>query len=170
MTLDELVLARVITRSEAAADTGYVMTVDAEGWPTGLGRPADLHTGLPPAVLLPAPMDLSALCTSDALDLMTLNPYGVLVHDLGHVLGVLEGDTVSAHLIGLTARGTVRSDTPSPLDAVLAGTYSTPIARVLCRCGRLTTLTAYDPDFPPVCPGAGPEAAPHPLTIGNRAE
>lgn len=101
---------------------------------------------------------------------MALNPYGALVHDRGRVLGVLERDTVSAHLIGLAARGTVRSGTPSPLDAVLAGTYATPIARVLCRCGRLTTLTAYDPDFPPVCPGTGPEAAPHPLAIGIRTE
>lgn len=62
MTLDELVLAPVTPLSEAAADTGYVMTVDAEGWPTVLGRPADLDTGLPPAVPLPAPMALSILC------------------------------------------------------------------------------------------------------------
>ncbi|MFE5487987.1 hypothetical protein [Streptomyces sp. NPDC056527] len=168
MTLGELVLAPVTPLSEAVADGGYVMTVDAEGRPTALGRLDDADTGLPPAVLLPAPMTMSALCTGDALDLLALNPYGALVHDGGRTLGVLERHIVSEYLVALSARGTLRSDTPSPSDAVLAGTCTTPVARVICHCGRLTTLTAYDPDFPPVCPGAGPEATPHPLAI--RAE
>ncbi|WP_128980334.1 hypothetical protein [Streptomyces roseicoloratus] len=168
MTLDEATLAPVTPLSEAAVDGGYVMTVDAEGRPTALGRPEDLDVGLPPAVLLPASMTMAALCTGDALDLLALNPYGALVHDRGRTLGVLERDTVSAYLVTLSARGTLRGDPPSPSDAVLGGSYATPVARLVCRCGRLTTLTAYDPDFPPLCPGAGPEGTPHPLAI--RAE
>ncbi|MER6316816.1 hypothetical protein [Streptomyces sp. NPDC001581] len=168
MTLGELILAPVTPLNEAVADGGYVMTVDEEGRPTALGRLDDADAGLPPAVLLPAPMTMSALCTGSALDLLALNPYGALVQDRGRTLGVLERHTVSSYLVTLSARGTLRSDTPSPSDAVLAGTYATPVARVVCHCGRLTTLTAYDPDFPPVCPGPVPEAAPHPLAI--RAE
>ncbi|MCX4986560.1 hypothetical protein [Streptomyces sp. NBC_00572] len=168
MTLGELPLAPVTPLSEAAADSGYVMTMDAEGWPTALGRLDDGDAGLPPAVLLPAPMTMVALCTGGALDLLALNPYGALVHDGGRTLGVLEQHTVSAYLVTLSARGTLRSDVPSPLDAVLAGAYATPVARVVCRCGLLTTLAEYDPDFPPACPGGGAEAAPHPLAI--RAE
>ncbi|MET9600352.1 hypothetical protein [Streptomyces sp. NPDC006459] len=172
MTLGELTLAPVTPLSEAGAESGYVMTVDAQGRPTALGRLDDAEAGLPPAVLLPAPMTLSQLCTGGALDLLALNPYGALVQDRGRTLGVLERHTVSAYLVTLSARGTLRNDTPSPLDAVLAGTYATPVARVVCHCGRLTTLTAYDPDFPPVCPGPGPGPGPqdasHPLAI--RAE
>ncbi|MEV4937161.1 hypothetical protein [Streptomyces zaomyceticus] len=62
------------------------------------------------------------------------------------------------------ARGTLRNDLPVPLDAVLAGACSTPVARVVCHCGRLTTLTECDPDFPPVCDGPA-EAAPHPPAV-----
>ncbi|MEU9702394.1 hypothetical protein [Streptomyces sp. NPDC047981] len=178
MTLAELTLVPVAPLPEAET-SGYVMTVDAEGWPTALGRTEDVDTGLPPAVLLPAPMTLPELCAGGTLDLLALNPYGALVHDRGRVLGVLEQHTVSAHLVTLSARGTLRGDTPSPLDAVLAGTYATPVARVVCRCGRLATLTAYDPDLPPLCPGPGagpasgqggpePEAAPHPLVVRTR--
>ncbi|WKD31171.1 hypothetical protein [Streptomyces xanthophaeus] len=168
MTLGELTLAPVTPLSEAVAGSGYVMTVDEEGWPTALGRLDDADAGLPPAVLLPAPMTMSALCTGGALDLLALNPYGALVQDRSRTLGVLERHTVSSYLVTLSAHGTLRSDTPSPSDAVLAGSYATPVARVVCHCGRLTTLTAYDPDFPPVCPGPVPQAAPHPLAI--RAE
>ncbi|WP_031010971.1 hypothetical protein [Streptomyces sp. NRRL F-5727] len=165
MTLEEVPLTPVTLASDAAPDHGYVMTVDAEGRPTALGRSEDLDVGLPPAVLLPAPMTMSALCTGDGLDLLALNPYGALVHDRGRTLGVLERHTVSAYLVTLSARGTLRGDAPSPSDATLAGSYATPVARVVCRCGRLTTLTAYDPDFPPVCSGAGPEDGPHPLVM-----
>ncbi|MFD7962296.1 hypothetical protein ACFV5J_15990 [Streptomyces zaomyceticus] len=165
MTLDRLPLAPVAPLSEATVDGGYVMTVDADGWPTALGRLDSGESGLPPAVLLPAPMTVAALCTGDGLDLLALNPYGALVHDGGRTLGVLEQHTVAAHLVALAARGTLRNDVPAPLDAVLAGAYSTPVARVVCHCGRLTTLTEYDPDFPPVCAGPGPEATPHPLAV-----
>ncbi|APE19567.1 MULTISPECIES: hypothetical protein [Streptomyces] len=168
MTLGELPLAPVTPLSEAVGDSGYVMTLDADGWPTALGRPGSADAGLSPAVLLPASMTMAALCTGGALDLLALNPYGALVHDGGRTLGVLEQDTVSAYLVTLSARGTLRGDTPAPLDAVLAGAYATPAARVVCRCGLLTTLTAYDADFPPSCPGPGPDATPHPLAI--RAE
>lgn len=168
MTLDELALASVTPLPEAAGDGGYVMAVGADGRPTGLGRADDVGVGLPPAVLLPAPMTMLELCTGSALDLLALNPYGALVHDGGRTLGVLEHRIVSAYLVTLSARGTLRSDAPSPLDAVLAGACTTPIARVICRCGRLNTLTAYDPEFPPACPGPGPETTSHPLVI--RAE
>ncbi|MFE9687175.1 hypothetical protein [Streptomyces sp. NPDC006285] len=144
------------------------MTVDAEGRPTALGRADDVGVSLPPAVLLPAPMTMLEVCTGSALDLLALNPYGALVHDVRRTLGVLERRTISAYLITLSARGTLRSDTPSPQDAVLAGVCTTPVARVICRCGRLNTLTAYDPEFPPACPGPRPETTSHPLVI--RAE
>ncbi|MGA6227890.1 hypothetical protein ACPESV_47060 [Streptomyces umbrinus] len=175
MTLDDLPLAPVSTRPDAAMD-GYVVTLDTSGLPTGLGM-AEIRCGgaekqntgqeLPSAVLLPAHLTLHELLTSEAGTLLALNPFGVVVLDSSRILGVLEHRTIARHAASVDVPiGRPRSDLPHPEDAVLAGTVGVPVARVLCRCGRLNQITLYDPDYPPTC--SGPAGDDHPLVLRER--
>ncbi|MGI3199169.1 hypothetical protein ACRJ4W_12150 [Streptomyces sp. GLT-R25] len=164
MTLDDLPLAPVSTRPDAAMD-GYVVTLDTSGLPTGLGM-AEIRCGgaekqntgqeLPSAVLLPAHLTLHELLTSEAGTLLALNPFGAVVLDSSRILGVLEHRTIARHAASVDVPiGRPRSDLPHPEDAVLAGTVGVPVARVLCRCGRLNQITLYDPGLPPDVFGPG---------------
>ncbi|GLV92947.1 MULTISPECIES: hypothetical protein [Streptomyces] len=174
MTLDELPLAPVSTRPDEATD-GYVVALDAAGVPTGLGvagapgaSPAASAAGgsLPPAVLLPARLTLDELLTSEAVTLLPLNPFGAVVIGPSGILGVLEHPTIARHCAGVDVPpGRTRSDLAHPEDGVLAGVVGVPVARLLCRCGRLNQVTLYDPDYPPACPGDG---AGHPLEPQER--
>ncbi|KJK52612.1 hypothetical protein [Streptomyces sp. NRRL F-4428] len=179
MTLDELPLAPVSTRPDAATD-GYVVTLDAAGVPTGLGVAAPPGTppagtaaptsaaggSLPPAVLLPAHLTLDELLTGEAVTLLPLNPFGAVVIGPRGVLGVLEHPTIARHAAGVhVPPGRTRSDLAHPEDGVLPGAVGVPVARVLCRCGRLNQVTLYDPDYPPAC--TGDESA-HPLEPRER--
>lgn len=174
MTLDELPLAPVSTSPDEATD-GYVVALDATGVPTGLGTAAPpggtpqgsaAGRSLPPVVLLPAHLTLHELLTSEAVTLLPLNPFGAVVIGPSGILGVLEHPTIARHAAGDDVPpGRTRSDLAHPEDGVLPGAVGVPVARLLCRCGRLNQVTLYDPDYPPTCTG---DDTAHPLEPQGR--
>jgi hypothetical protein len=169
----ELPLAPVVTAPPGPGDgsggVGYVAAVDGDGLPVGLSVPGDGAEGMPQVAVLPAALGIEELLGTGVVPLLRLNPYGALVVDgAGVVLGVLERATVDAllHTYGVM-EAEVRGEAPKPEEASLAGRVSTPLAKVTCRCGRPMVLSAYDPEYPPSCPGTGDGrgANAHPLEL-----